>query len=211
MTTQVPEAQNPQATPPPPGFFENPNVRHAHWEETLAKFKAAESAAQPATPQPAAAAPDVNDMKVLELTAQTKLANGTAAILDPRAARVIEKHRALVLGGQRLDQAAAKAELQQALGLPVTAAAKAEAPPAPAGSPEDRAFEEAAARLDTGEFIPVSELPAEMLCGYRVELPDGFGLNGESVSMLRTAREAGIPQSVVDKFIRARIAEELEE
>jgi hypothetical protein len=191
----------------PPGYFSNAEARADHFAATV---KAIESA-QPSAATPAATAPNAEDLAILDVTAKHKLPDGSAAILNPKFMGTIERLRAGVLGGQRLDRGAATAALSEVLGIPVPATPKAGAPIEPQGSPEDRAFEEAAARLDTGEFIPVSELPAEMLAGYRVELPDGFGLNGESVSMLRTAREAGIPQSVVDKFIRARIAEESEE
>ncbi len=196
----------------PRGYFDNAASRQDHWQKTLAAFETAQPAS--ASPAPGAApavAPNADDLRTLELTGQTKLASGMAACLDPRAGRVIEKHRAAVLEGKPLDRAAAKAELAAALGLPAPVVPKVEAPTPPEGSPEDRAFAEASARLDTGDVIPVDELPAEMLSGYEVDLPEGFGLTGESVGMLATARAAGIPQSVVNKFIRARIAQESEE
>lgn len=210
------QTEMPAALVHPPGYFDPSNsaARDAHWKATLAAHDAAAPAAiaQPGPASAPAVEPNAADLETLSLTAQHKLADGKPAILSNMKFRAtVERLRADVFAGNPLDRAAAQAEINAALGLTAPAAPKVQESAEPAGSPEDRAFAATAERLDAGEVVPLSEVPEDFLCGYRVELPDGWGLTGESAALLRTARAAGIPQSMVNKFIAARIEQESEE
>src|SRR5687768_2285839 len=118
----------------PENYFDNSpagsEARAAHFKATVAKFEAAQPAAE------SAVTPNAADLERLDLTRKT-IFNGKPAGLDPRAAAVIERAHAAVLEGKPLDITAVKGELRKALGLapPVAPAAPA-APIEPQGSPE---------------------------------------------------------------------------
>ena len=71
----------------------------------------------------------------------------------------------------------------------------------PQGSPEQRASAELDARLNSGDVVQVGELPPEMLHGYTITLPEGFGLDQTAVSEIAAARKAGITQSQLDVMV----------
>jgi hypothetical protein len=209
---------NVEAVPAPPAdYFNNPQARADVFAARVAALDKAQPAAAPGAPAATPAEPNADALAALSATAQHKLADGRfAALAHSGFKATIERMRADVLSGKPWDAAAAKAELHRVLGLEPPAAPapanKADEPIPPGeGTPEERAekaIDGLATRLGSGEFVPVSELlehaPAA-LAGYKVELPEGWGLDSHDIDMLHTAKAAGISQEQVDAFIAAKV------
>lgn len=164
----------------PANYFSDSKARADHFAATVKAFETA----QPAAPTPEVKASREHDLAQIDATAKHVI-NGKPLMLHEGGPAVIEKLRTAVLEGKPLDVAAARAEIETSLGL----------------------FEQGAARLEAGEVVPVSELPAAMLAGYIVSLPEGWGVGAYEVQMLAAARSAGIDQATVDRYLAALIAQ----
>jgi hypothetical protein len=199
MTTQI------DAAPVQPAdYFSNPQSRAYHF---AALVKHHESATQVTAPP---AEPNAEDIALLDETvSKGKLADGRPAMLhNSQFRREVESLRADVLSGKRLDVTSAKARIAAALGIePASAPAPAtevESPSPHAEWTQDR-LDAVASRIDAGEAVPVAELPESALSGYRLTLPDGWGIGAQDIAMLEAARAADIPQEIVDRYVAALV------
>jgi|GEM_PF-4354318 len=168
----------------------------------------------PATGRPSPdAAPDVQPNKsalarLSKLQSAVNPKTGKRFYEDPQFRERLERARVLAFKGKTGVKEILDLESWAASGLkpaPEPAASKPAARPAPPqGTPAERAL----ARLEAGDVLEVSELPAELLHGYRINLPSGFGLTGDDVADLAAARAAGLSQGHIDAFIRQRVAQQ---
>ena len=139
-----------------------------------------------------------------ELQAQKDENGNRLYVTDSQFREKVEAIRRRAYGGD------APATAPQQQGAKQPAQETAEPAAEPTGDPVER-LEQALSQDDFAELTNVSSEDQIASLGYDLSrvLPDGFGIDSRMADELRAARDANIPQSIVERFARELVRREV--